>query len=419
MVIQININNVKFVIPSFGRYDSIKLKTLNLLEKYNINKRQIYIFVVKDELELYKMHNPEYNNIIIGELGLHNQRNFINRYFKNNCKIVSLDDDLEDFKMLNIENILMSVPDMKAFITMVFREMLDKNAFISGVSQTDNDYFMKNSITYDLSFLIGHFFCYINRHNNDLIINNQHKEDYERTIKYFLKDKIIVKYNGYCFKTKTYLNSSGMNININNRILQSNQRVEELINMYPDIIYKKNSKSKFNEIKLKQLKSIFQPVKQVEAFNNDDPDIISLFNELEKTKFKVNNKRISVGSGYTQTFGKQRIRRLAGLFDCKNNNKYQQLYQQLLYFGERYIPLSFTSIQVNKNYKSNPHIDYVNKRESCIIGIGNYKGGKTTINGIKYDIKNKITIFNACKYIHSNELSSNNENRYSICYFTL
>ena len=94
----INFTPIKFVIPSYNRAG--KVKTIELLKKNNIDIKQIYIFVVKEELEEYKKHYPEYK-IIIGVKGLVNQRQFINNYFKEGTKIVSIDDDIYAIRQFN------------------------------------------------------------------------------------------------------------------------------------------------------------------------------------------------------------------------------------------------------------------------------------------------------------------------------
>ena len=93
-------HKIKFVIPSYKRLDIIESHTLKLLDDYKIPKKQIYIFVVAEELDAYKSKLAEYKNIILGEVGLANQRNFITNYFKEGDKLVNLDDDLKSFTQI-------------------------------------------------------------------------------------------------------------------------------------------------------------------------------------------------------------------------------------------------------------------------------------------------------------------------------
>jgi len=67
-------------IPSYDRADSLLTKTLNTLK--DIPSNRIYIFVANEsQYHIYKQVIPNYN-IVIGKLGITNQRRFIKNYFK-------------------------------------------------------------------------------------------------------------------------------------------------------------------------------------------------------------------------------------------------------------------------------------------------------------------------------------------------
>jgi len=412
---------VAYVIPSYKRHTTIKQKTIKLLEDYNIDKKQIYIFVANDaEAILYKEALPEYTNIIVGVLGLANQRNFIVDYFKPKKMIVSLDDDIAKFYTTDKDKKkTIIIEDIKPFITQAFRDCKKYGSFIWSINNTDNPYFFTNQTSFDLRLLYGGLYGFINRHSNDLKIECDHKEDYERTIKYFIKDNIILKYCNYGLYTKCYKGEGGMNTN-KFRKEDNDTRVEELLKKYPNYLVIKKCKSPYKELRIINKKGKYNPVKQLPKIERT-LFIENLIDKLDDTQFIVNRDRDTAGYGFTMTFGKHRIRRVKGLHDCKNNIKYNELYKMLLEYGTQYVPkdIIWNSIQCNKDYASNPHKDLNNKGESYIIGLGNYKGGATTINGNKYDICFKPTIFNAKIWEHSNELSSNDKARYSICFFNM
>ena len=416
-MLNLRFQNIRFVIPTYKRYD---VKTLELLKSHSVDIKQIYLFVADNiEYEIYKNKYPEYK-IIIGILGLANQRNFICNYFREDDFIVSMDDDLTKFNsyLLTETQIALKHNTLQYMILNGFKRCIELKAFIFGVSQTDNEYFMKNSITVDFTFIIGHFFGFINRKCDDLKIECDQKEDYERCIKYFIKDKIMIKFNNYSFKTNTYTNKGGMQTNPN-RILDSDARAKILLEQYKDYISLKTCKSKYIELRLNKVKSNYKVVNTLDTINKNNQIVLHLLKLLNNTNLLINSKRTSVGKGITQTFGKSHIRRKKGIHDCKNNFKYPELFLSLIELIKFIKPdFTYTTIQLNKNFKSNPHIDLNNKGEGLIIGLGDYEGGKTTINGLQYDIKYKPTIFNASKWIHSNELPITGD-RYSICYFTL
>ena len=58
----------KIAIPSYQRPETLKKKTLNLLQKHKIKPSKIYIFVSDDEQKnLYQNHLPNnsYNKLIV------------------------------------------------------------------------------------------------------------------------------------------------------------------------------------------------------------------------------------------------------------------------------------------------------------------------------------------------------------------
>tara|TARA_R110001606_G_scaffold30617_4_gene94593 strand:- start:929 stop:2188 length:1260 start_codon:yes stop_codon:yes gene_type:complete len=417
----INFSPIKFVIPSYNRAG--KVKTIELLKKNNIDIKQIYIFVVEEEFEEYKKHYPEYK-IIIGIKGLVKQREFINNYFKEGTKIVSIDDDIFSIRQFNqIEGVKTLIDtDLKSIVSAGFKECIRVHSYIWSIYPNDNyTRDMSDSITYDLCFLIGHFYGYINRHCDDLKIDYDQKEDYQRSLKYFLLDGVLVRFNNVCCITNTYKNVGGMNTNIDKRIEENNNTVDKLIKEYPEYIKLNKSRKSllYKEIKLIKHKSKFQVVEQLNCIDKNDNIVLELVNELENTKFKINYKRLNSGVGLSMTLGSQRIRRKAGVYENSNNKLYPELYNKIKIFANKYIKNDYNAIQVNKNYETKPHRDICNKQNSSILGLGGYKGGKTRINGLLYDIRNKIISFNGKKYLHSNELSNNNKNRYSLVFFKL
>ena len=417
----INFNTIKFVIPSYNRAG--KIKTLELLKKNNIDIKQIYIFVVVEEYEEYKKHYPEYK-IIIGVTGLVNQRRFINSYFKEGTKIVSIDDDIFAIRQFNeIEGVkTLTDTNLKSIVSAGFKECIRVGSYIFGIYPTDNyTRDMTDSITYDLCFLIGHFYGYINRHCDNLKIDYDQKEDYQRSLKYFLKDRVLVRFNNICCITNTYKNVGGMNTNIDKRIEENNKIVNLLLDTYPEYIRlnKKRKSLLYKEIKLIKHKSKYQVVEILGYIDKNDLIVIDLINELEKTKFNINYKRLNSGVGLSFTLGCQRIRRKAGVYENKLNKVYPELYNKIKLFANKYITNEWNAIQVNKNYATQPHRDICNKANSSIVGLGGYKGGKIRINNLLNDIKNKIISFNGKKYLHSNDLSSNDKNRYSLVFFSL
>jgi hypothetical protein len=75
----------------------------------------------------------------------------------------------------------------------------------------------------------------------------------------------------------------------------------------------------------------------------------------------------------------------------------------------------FTTIQINKNVKSPPHIDKNNVGPSYIIAVGDYLNGELVIEGETFDIHNKFLKFDGNNGHWTKDFIGT---RYSIIYFT-
>jgi len=209
----------KIAIPTYKRYNLIKNKTIKLLNHYNIDKYIIYIFVAnEEEYTKYKLELPDHN-IIIGELGIKNQREYIKHYFNVGECILFMDDDIDGVLELNKEAQLYKLDDLDIFIKFAFDECIDTNSYLWGVYPVNNPYFMKTrpKINNKLSFILGTFYGQIIRHSPDLITNVDEKEDVENSILHFTKDKIITRFEYITIKTKYYNTNGGISSMSNDR----------------------------------------------------------------------------------------------------------------------------------------------------------------------------------------------------------
>lgn len=240
-------------IPSYKRSNTLNEKTLKVLQDYEIPKEKIFIFVADNEE--YEKYTNEidlyYNKIIIGKKGMGNIRNFMTDYFDENQPIFYIDDDIEFFyecyNDLNPSNkkynFLKKLPDLNNFIIKGFETLKKENCNLFGVYPIRNSYFMKpDNYSIDLKYCIG--FCYGVFNQKDLKVTLDDKEDYERTLLYYLKDNKVIRFNNITCSTKCYKKNSG-GLNDENRTLE---RIEKsaiyLAEKYPDLCKLKFSKSR-------------------------------------------------------------------------------------------------------------------------------------------------------------------------------
>jgi hypothetical protein len=149
-----------------------------------------------------------------------------------------------------------------------------------------------------------------------------------------------------------------------------------------------------------------------------DPSNIQRLEEyLKKKTLHVNHYRTKVGDGRSQCFGMVRKRSLPP--DLSRQSWLDPyLHHLLMEFGRIHVPISFTSIQVNQNYKCEEHTDTHNIGLSYIIGFGDYQGGDLVLDlsGVKtnFNIKYKPLLFDGSSILHSTEEFTGN--RFTVVY---
>lgn len=260
-----SVNDYVIAIPSYKRDSILNKKTLSVLNNYNIPKSKIYVFVANnDEHKKYSdTLDPEnYGHLIIGKKGIKEIRNFMANYFDENQKIVYMDDDIgriwecvnsiNPYDKKNNKTIELSCLD--TFLRKAFKESLKTGYSNWGVYPRDNPYFMKptshsDHLSKDLKFLIG-FLTGVTNNKKAEVRTISDKEDYERTIKYYLKDGGVLRFNNISCYTRCYKVPGGIQADRKKEVSERNANI--LINKYPNLVSINNGRnSPFVEIRLR------------------------------------------------------------------------------------------------------------------------------------------------------------------------
>lgn len=195
------IDQYQIAIPSYKRSHLIKAKVLAFLERQNIDPKRVTIFVANDkERKLYEKELTEcrYQKIVVGEPGIMEIRNFIRRFYKENTPVVSLDDDLMDIMELDESRVYpMASGGLEKLIFLGFNAAREHNAYLWGISNTMNPFYMSDTIQIGLYFVVGQLFGTIIRHDKDLMVTTDMKEDVERCLQHFVKDGRLIRLDQY------------------------------------------------------------------------------------------------------------------------------------------------------------------------------------------------------------------------------
>lgn len=146
--------------------------------------------------------------------------------------------------------------------------------------------------------------------------------------------------------------------------------------------------------------------------------------ELSKELEKINIPLMSSKMGRARIFGNHRSitlgytkARISRKIDISYySKKYPKLYQLLLELGKK-IGFEFTTIHLNHNVVCPPHKDKHNNGFSCIVSIGDYKGGDLIINDISYNTFLHPLVFDGKNNTHYNTPIEGN--KYSFIFFNL
>lgn len=246
-------------IPSYMRTETLREKTLATLQKYKIPASKIYIFVAdKDQEKQYLEAIPKsaYNKIVVGLKGLAEVRNFIADYFPKGKKIVYMDDDIKGFLEYDDAKPRHEKPltNLEKVIQRGFAEAEKAGARLWGIYPSANGFFMKDTVSTDLKFIVGCFFGLINPTSKDLNIPLSEKEDYYRTLRMYELDGKVVRLNFIAPKTAFYTEAGGMQTDTKRRKKQE-EAVKFLLKRYPDWVrLNPTRKSGFMEIRLRDKK---------------------------------------------------------------------------------------------------------------------------------------------------------------------
>ena len=217
----------RIAIPSYKRSDTISGKTLKFLKDSSYPAEQINIFVANyDEWDLYTkaIDRSMYNEIIIGRLGLMEQRNFITEFYPEDEILIQMDDD--------VKNIKSALPFL-CIVQMGIEGLEHRTAGLFGILPIDDGRRFKNATTKHLTHILGAFFIF--RNHKDIICSHTEKEDMERSIMYFKRYGQVLRFQGAGVCTTYGKGTGGLQANVN-RAINITDGITNMRNRYPEYI---------------------------------------------------------------------------------------------------------------------------------------------------------------------------------------
>ena len=224
-------------IPSYKRPESLRDKTLTVLQHYRIPADKIHVFVAnKEQYDLYKatLKAGSYGHLHIAELGMAAVRNFITRFFPIGKPIFSMDDDIRGFIEYSegAKRNEQPLRSLSALIDKGFATARETGFRFFGTYPIPNGFFMKPTVTTDLRYLPGGAWGIINP-GPILTLTLDDKEDYLRTIMMYILDGGVIKFNGIAPLTVGYQGDGGMQEDRTLQRIESSARA--MVTAFPDL----------------------------------------------------------------------------------------------------------------------------------------------------------------------------------------
>ena len=192
---------MKYIIPSFKRFEKLKSQTLAFLNRHDINTNDIYVFVRGDDPELQDYLSLEVNVVVLDVKGIGKTHNAITAYFDEGEHLVEIDDDLLD--IYNEEREVLETP-FNIVAECIFQKLEEQKLSYCGTYSVVNPMFMKSCKEYttDLRYCLGCLRFRINR--QEVLVDTDYSEDFENCMLHYLRDGGLLKANWIACKTNNY-----------------------------------------------------------------------------------------------------------------------------------------------------------------------------------------------------------------------
>ena len=246
----------RIAIPTIARSETIKKKTINYLAKTDIDFSEVDLFLSDgNELDAYKESLKEYpiNFIVTNKKHVNTQRNFMIDYYEEGQLVLGIDDDIQSIEMRISEKKTMPLLNLTEFVDQAFEISQQYKFDMWGVNAVLNPYFMRNNISFNLKYIVACFYGWRNTHQRKAYVSTNPeygKEDYERSIRYYMADGGLTRFNYISPKTKYYSEDGG--IQTYRTIEYEQKAVDWLLKEFPlCCTINRHKKSKWPKVVLK------------------------------------------------------------------------------------------------------------------------------------------------------------------------
>ena len=249
-------------IPSYKRAETLRDKTLTVLQHYLIPVHKIHVFVAnKAEYDTYKatLKPGSYGHLHIAEPGMAAVRNFITRFFPVGKAIFNMDDDIRGFIEYSdgAKRNERPLRSLSHAIDAGFAKARQSGFRLFGFYPVANGYFMKaGEPTTDLRYIIGSVWGIINP-GPVLTVTIDDKEDYLRSVIMYVLDGGVIRYTNIAPESAYYKEPGGMQEERTMNRIDASARA--MVAAFPDLVkINLTKKSGMPEVRLRDSRPVDQ-----------------------------------------------------------------------------------------------------------------------------------------------------------------
>jgi hypothetical protein len=233
----------------------IQEKTLAMLANNGVKKSEIDIFL-SDDLDRHDYADLKgYNLVDSGHItNIVDKFNAIHNYYEPGTQVVFVEDDIDRLAFVSGYNKLKEFRELPKLAQACFEQCEIAKTKLWGISSNANPFYMKLQMAVGFKFVVANLFGFVATSDQFLQVSQVCKNDYERTMLYFIKYGSVVRYDGVCAITKNYVNSGGLQ-SLARRADLERKSCEALVKRFPHLVEineKKSAISQYMELKLKK-----------------------------------------------------------------------------------------------------------------------------------------------------------------------
>ena len=237
-------------IPSYKRHETIQRKTLALLRREGFAAADITVFVADEEQKaVYEGYaDPSYRPaFVVGQLGIHRQRRFIEQYYPKGTEILCFDDDVSAIKRP-----FQKGESLPSLFKKCFEIAKREECSLWGIYPSDHGLSLKNRAVKGLTYVIGACYGLISRGPEDsLDYPDPFTEDFTRSVEYWRRGWGVLRFEGMGPTTRYFLEPGGLQTQ--RTVEGQTEQMERFVSTYSDVAVLRRRPAKMVDVRLRRI----------------------------------------------------------------------------------------------------------------------------------------------------------------------